>query len=467
MRRHPHRLALVLVLAGACRVEPTVGSFLDATIADATVADATPASVVVTAGGPGADVARSIALDRDGNIYLAGSYSGTAQFGAHALSATHAHESFVAKLDPRGKFLWVRAIGGTAKERPQALALDRDGNPHVVAAFGGTLSLGKKTHAATGPADLVVAKLDPDGQVLRSVSAPRGVHDLEDGIGIAVDGAGRTTISGGYWSTARFGSKVLTSAGLEDVFVARLDPQEFAWVWAATAGGKDADRGNAVAVDETGSSFVAGFFSGEARFGETLLDAGRSLHPLDPLGAPQWGCFVAKLDAGGSIVRASPVISASGFSATTSACNALAIGKGGTLAVTGSAGSAPFVAQLQPDGTIAWITSEGFPDGDGRTPKRGNGIALDAAGAMRVAGSLAPYNSLTSDVLVAGLDPAGTVRWSLLAGGAGEDFGNAIALDAAGAAYVAGSFSKAARFGDETVQSAGGSDAFVWKVKAP
>ncbi|MFZ5786930.1 MAG: hypothetical protein ACOY3Y_10860, partial [Acidobacteriota bacterium] len=447
MRRHPHSLALVLVLAAACRFDPTMGSFRDAALADATVADATPASFVVTAGGPGDDVARSIALDRAGNIFLAGSYSGTAQFGAHTLSATHAHESFVAKLDPRGDFVWVRALGGTAKEQPQALALDRDGRPHVVAAFAGTITVGGKTLEATGPADLVIAKLDPvSGGGEWAVAASRGVWNVSEdrGLAIAVDRLGQVTITGAFRSTATFGSRVLTSAGGTDIFVTRLDARgEF--LWAVSAGGTDMDQGSAVAVDAGGRSYASGYFTETARFGSTELDAGGFwLAGGEPGLDRSWSCFVAEVDPQGAFERVRTPLSA-----PNSACNGIALVEGGSVLVTGTAGGAPFVARLNADGSIPWVLSEGFPIAG--TPRIGSAIAVhpSTSSVVAITGQL-PDSSAAADVLFARLDSNGCGLTATVAGGDGDDRGNAIALDGNGNAFVAGAFSGTAVFSGET-----------------
>ncbi len=129
-------LPLVLALAlAACQRDALIGNALS----DARLDGAAPrAPFVRTAGGEGADAARAIALDGEGNIYVAGSFSGTARFGEHALLAMHAHESFVAKLDPRGAFQWVVAVGGTANDKPQALAIDREGKPRPLPSSAAT-----------------------------------------------------------------------------------------------------------------------------------------------------------------------------------------------------------------------------------------------------------------------------------------------------------------------------------------
>src|SRR6266571_827362 len=101
------------------------------------------------------------------------------------------------------------------------------------------------------------------------------------------------------------------------------------------------------------------------------------------------------------------------------------------------------------------------------------GIAVDSSGNSYVTGSfhdVAVFGDfmLTSsggyDVFVAKYDSMGKVLWANQAGGSNfDDYGLAIALDAAGNCYVTGAFSGDATFGTNTLHNVGGSDIFIAK----
>lgn len=100
-------------------------------------------------------------------------------------------------------------------------------------------------------------------------------------------------------------------------------------------------------------------------------------------------------------------------------------------------------------------------------------VATDGAGNIYVAGSSdaawgSPVRSYggSDDAFVAKLSPSGTPLWHTFIGGSGQDFGTAVAVDAAGNAYVAG-YSYAS-WGDPERAFTDGSwgDAFVAKVDA-
>ena len=102
--------------------------------------------------------------------------------------------------------------------------------------------------------------------------------------------------------------------------------------------------------------------------------------------------------------------------------------------------------------TWAWAVKAGSSDED-----YGNGIAVDSVGSAYVSGyfqgtAAFGITSLTSsgakDIFVAKLSSSGSWLWAVKAGGSGEDGGEAIAYDSSGGVYVTGYFeSDSATFG--------------------
>ncbi|UOQ75371.1 hypothetical protein MUN84_11590 [Hymenobacter sp. 5516J-16] len=122
-----------------------------------------------------------------------------------------------------------------------------------------------------------------------------------------------------------------------------------------------------------------------------------------------------------------------------------------------------FVARLSSAGTWSQAVRMGGTDNDGAT-----GLALEAGGAAVVAGNFssntASFGSTTltngntdrsNDVFVARLSGAGDWSQAVRGGGAGDDFVQALALDAGGNAVVAGHFARATvTFGSTVLNNA-------------
>ena len=153
----------------------------------------------------------------------------------------------------------------------------------------------------------------------------------------------------------------------------------------------------------------------------------------------------------------------------------------GAFDTTPNGGTDAFVVELSPSGSdLAYGSYLGGAGDDG-----GTSIALDATGAAFVAGWTEPdavgfpttagaYDTsptLSTDAFVSKVAPGGgSLAYSTLLGGTGNELAYGIAVDAAGAAYVTGQTSDSGAEDFPTTGDAldaspnGGSDAFVTKV---
>ena len=228
----------------------------------------------VKAGGDYYDDGRDIAVDGAGNAYVTGYFNNTATFGSYTLSATEGFYSdiFVAKLGTSGNWLWAVEAGAVEHDVGDGIAVDGAGNAYVTGYFKNTAHFGNHTLTSSGGYDIFAAKLNPSGNWLWAVKA--GGTSVDQGYGIAVDGAGNAYVTGRFEGTATFGSHTLTSTGSYDIFAARLNPSG-TWQWAVKAGGTDSDTGSGIAVDGAGNAYVTGYFTGTATFGShTLTSSG-------------------------------------------------------------------------------------------------------------------------------------------------------------------------------------------------
>ncbi|MGH7967019.1 MAG: SBBP repeat-containing protein, partial [Candidatus Binatia bacterium] len=240
--------------------EPNQTTLIDSNgLGDIFVAKYDPSGALVwvtQAGGPGIDRGVSIAVDSSGNSYVRGVFRQTATFGAITLTSIDgSFDIFVAKYDPNGALVWVRQVGGPDIDAGRGIAVDSSGNSYVVGSFLGTTSFGGIMLTSAGPGDIFVAKYNSSGTLVWVRQA--GGTGLDNGVGIAVDSSGNSYVTGFFEGTASFGATMLTSAGLEDIVVAKYDPNG-TLVWARRAGGTLSDESRGIAVDSSGNSYVTG-----------------------------------------------------------------------------------------------------------------------------------------------------------------------------------------------------------------
>jgi len=220
------------------------------------------------AGGPFFDEGNDIAVDPQGDVFITGRFSNTAAFGDTSLTSTRLFNSFVAKYDTDGNFLWARKAGGR-DDFAYGIATDNLGNSMVTGYFQQTGNFSGTSLTSAGSGDIYVAKYDPDGELLWVRQAGGG--DLDQGFAIASDNSGNVAVSGFFVGTATFGDTTLTST-FKDVFIAKYDT-DGNLIQVAQTGDAGSEEANGIATDGLGNTYITGLFEGPVSFGTTMLNS--------------------------------------------------------------------------------------------------------------------------------------------------------------------------------------------------
>lgn len=312
------------------------------------------------AGGSSNDSGRSIAVDYFGNSYVTGKFSGTAGFGSTTLTSSGNGDIFVAKLDPNGNWLWVKNAEGLNNESGYGIAVDNSGNSYVTGTFYGTAGFASTTLTSSGEIDIFVAKLDSNGNWLWAKKAGGAGDKRCNSQSIAVDNSGNSYVTGEYRGSASFGSTTLTASSNwdYDAYVAKLDSNGN-WLWASKTGGSDSG-GYGIAVDSSGNSYVTGYFQGTAGFGSTTITSSGSydifVAKMDNNGNWLWA---KKAGGSGSDYGRGHglALDNSGNSYVTGYYNGAA--SFGATTLTGSGQSDIFVAKLDSSSNWLWAKKAG------------------------------------------------------------------------------------------------------------
>jgi uncharacterized protein (TIGR03437 family) len=418
-------------------------------------------------GGAMEDLIGAVAVDAGGSIYVTGATDSADFPTATPLQPTKASDpdTFVAKLNSAGSaLLYSTYLGGTGVDQGLALAVDAAGTAFVA---GGTDSTDFPTMnplqaANGGQLDGFVSRLNASGSALLYSTYLGGAGEFGEFVNaIALDAAGAAHLTG-ITDSPNF--PVTTGAydrtlGLIDAFITKLNPTGTALVYSTFLGGFGLAGGNGIAVDSSGSAYVAGVVIELIRGSFPVLSAFQAVPGGGTCaGLPCSDAFVTKLNLAGSALVYSTMLGGNGDD------EALDIDadSGGSAYVTGyatstdfpvtnalqpvkGAGFDAFVARLNPDGmSLAFST---FMGGGGA--EAGEGIALGPPGIAYVTGytgsnafpvlnALQQFRTGNFEAFVAAISSIGGLIYSSYLGGINQDIGEDIAADAQGTAFVAG-----------------------------
>jgi hypothetical protein len=326
------------------------------------------------------------------------------------------------------------------------IAVDSSGEAYVVGeAVSSLFPTANAVHVFVPGADAYVAKLNAAGTGLIYATF-LGSSAIANSV--AVDAAGDAYVTGWTSATnfptvnpAQPGSK----GGGDEAFVAELNAAGSTLIYSTYLGGSAVDRGQGIAVDGAGDAFVTG---------KTSSSDFPTVNAVQPANrSTQDNAFVTKFSAGGSISY-STYLGGSGSDSG----NGIGVDAAGNAIITGvvtstdfptvnaiqthlTLGSAGFVTKLNPAGSFLYSTYLGPATG-------GAAVAVDAAGNAYVTGialngfpttfAFQPISGLGGGVFVSKINASGTaLAYSTYTGNSdAQPF--AIAVDVEGDAYVTG-----------------------------
>jgi uncharacterized protein (TIGR03437 family) len=289
------------------------------------------------------NAAAALALDASGNIYVTGATASTSSRGTDA---------FVAKFSAAGTQVYSATIGGSANDAGRAIAVDAQGDAYIAGdtessdfpvtagaaqtTFGGLVSV-----VGVGSfGDGFVAKFNPSGATVLFATYWGG-SEPDIAYAIAVDSTGNAYVAGAT-SSSNFpvttGAFQTTYAGPAadptdpdgDAFVSKFSPLG-AVVWSTYLGGSQADVAYAIALDAAGNVYIAGTTESP-----DFPQSGASIPRCRQTGGP----FAAELDPTGAKLLHSTGMSGLGYDNAF----ALAVGPGGAIYLAGETESQVFFA---------------------------------------------------------------------------------------------------------------------------
>lgn len=407
-------------------------------------------------GGSNDDRGLGLAVDAEGHAYVAGFTTSLNFPTANAGALSGAADAFVTKLSSDGSsIVWSTYYGGTGADQARAIALDPQGNAYITGVTDSNnlpaINAFQTTKGSTNTfTDAFVAKLSAEDGTL-SYSTYLGGWRSETGDAIAVDSLGRAHVTGNTGSYVNGAMRAFPTTsgafqtnfagGNSASFVTRLNPAGNALDYSTFLGGLGNNNGSSfgdaspddlglgIALDSSGNAVITG---------RTESEKFPVLNAAQPnAGGGLSDAFVTKLNSTGTVLIFSTFLGGAGEENRN--VGAVAVGTDDRIYLTGATNSVnfPVLNAIQPNyggnpENEAFVTKL---DGNGQFTystylgstnfKRGFGIAADPVSNVYVTGT-----NLLRKISADGTN----LVYSQTLGGEGRS----VALDARGGVYVTG-----------------------------
>ncbi len=474
-------------------------------------------------GGSSQEIGMDIAVDSSGRAYITGwTESTNFPLSSSPYDSTLAggKDVFVTRLEATGALSYSTYLGGSLDDEGRGIAVDANGNAYVAGVTSSTdypyaprpcgpFPFAPCPYQTTnaGGRDAFITKLNSSGSALVYSTYLGGPSD-DFANGIAVDASNAAFVTGmvydgGFPTTAgAFQTAPVASCSpvsgycFGDVFVAKLSPSGRSLDYSTYLSGLGTDIGTDVAIDSSGNAYVAGT-TFAANFPVTAGALQTSF--VNVVCDTYWytacsDAFVTKLNSSGSGLIYSTYLGgnstdeAHGIQVYCTAfprngCFAHVVGWTASANFPTAnafqstlAGSDAFVSKLSDDGSSLVYST--FLGGSGS--EEGHGIDISSNSAFvtgyTTSADFPAFNTMqgfggSSDVFLTKFSSSGGLVFSTFFGGNRFDSGNAIAVDATGNAHITGNTNSTnlpvlnavqPTFG--TTGTSGMPDAFVAKI---
>lgn len=450
--------------------------------------------------------AQGVSVDAAGNVYQCGTFSGTSNFnpaGTYNMSSSN-QDFFIRKLDASGAFVWAQHYGNASSvEESYAIAASPQGNVFVTGRFYGTVDFDPSGNTANlvsagGSTDAFYASYSGvDGSYLWAGRA--GTTDMDEPYDICVDYAGAMYASGRFRGYGNYNTNggtwmlpadnTTTTSVFFRAYLLKIEPVCTGTVtnpgfeWAKQMVQSGIAYGQAVRTDADGNVYSTGEFTGTVDF-----DPGAGVTSLASFGGKD--IYLMKQDATGNLLWVQQFKGrGDDYSYSLSIDDSGNVAIGGkfnydllfspvpSLYYTTNGSDDIVVAKFDPSGNLLWSHQFG-----GTASDYCNAVAFDAAGNLGCTGGFgatvnfdpvgtANKTSLgQTDMYLQKLDASGNLIYITQEGGTSTEYGQSLCFDAAGFAYVTGSFSGTTDFNYSstpavTLTAAGGYDGFVGRFR--
>jgi hypothetical protein len=214
-------------------------------------------------GGIGSDYVKGVAVDTVGNVVVVGYGYASMDFGGGTVPNAGGADLYIVKYaGVDGHYLWSRGMGGSGPDTAESVAVDKDGSIFVTGGYYYAVDLGGVTLTPPFDTGIYLAKYNSAG--ILQWARGLGFETAGGNLGVralAVDSLGNVAITGNATGAVDFGSGVSTYGDV-NFYLAKYDSQG-GYLWAKRSINAGWCGGYGVAIDLDRNVISTGAIQGD------------------------------------------------------------------------------------------------------------------------------------------------------------------------------------------------------------
>jgi len=176
------------------------------------------------AGGDYTDGGSAIIVDDVGNIFLAGYFSGTANFGTFQFTSPDGNRDvFISGLDGNGNFTWAKQGSGSGSDYPTSISYNPTNGLSVCGVSTGGFEIGGLSFVGGATDDIFIANYNTTG-ILKNVLYTGGLGE-ERAYDIYLDDNNTGYVVGSFSGSMQIGDTliVIPNNYIADLYIAKIN----------------------------------------------------------------------------------------------------------------------------------------------------------------------------------------------------------------------------------------------------
>jgi len=176
---------------------------------------------VASAGGNGNEGIQCMAIDSSANVYISGWYMDNITIGGEKHYSKGVYDVFIAKYKPGSGFVWSKSYGGPVSDEAMSMDINTDHEIYLAGTFEGSVDFGLDTFDSEGYSDGFVVRMDTSGSFDRIFQVGgTGSMSIRD---CKSDLDGNLYLAGDFVDELRIVGESFLPVGGYDLFLAKLE----------------------------------------------------------------------------------------------------------------------------------------------------------------------------------------------------------------------------------------------------